>query len=138
MEDISTGKDTGEAGLHTLIDQRTAGHRRHLRPQLLGQFILRKKSYRQEQRITGNVFFCAGDGFHPLIHFRQGHAFHPLFSMDLHHCGGQLQGDAEIVQALDNVPFQAAGVGHDLCYRMDLCPFQCHPARHDKADITGA
>ena len=58
--------------------------------------------------------------------------------MDLHHRGGQVQGDIEIVQTLDNVALQTAGIGHDLRHGLDLSALQRHAAGHDEADVAGA
>ena len=51
---------------------------------------------------------------------------------------GQVQRDVEIVQALDDVAGQAAGIGHDLHAGQDLGAFQCHAAGHDQADVAAA
>ena len=61
-----------------------------------------------------------------------------LLPVDLHHGGGQIQRDIEIVQTLDDVALQTAGIGHDLRHGFDLRALQRHAAGHDEADVAGA
>ena len=73
-----------------------------------------------------------------LVNLGQRNPFHPLLTPDLYHRVAQLQRDAEVVQALDNVSFQAAGVRHQLRNHLDLGSFQRHTPCHNQADIAGA
>ena len=57
-------------------------------------------------------------------------------SVDIHHGGGEVQGDIEVLQTLDDVPLQAAGIGHDLRHGVDTGALQRHAAGHDKSDIA--
>ena len=51
---------------------------------------------------------------------------------------GQVQRDIIILQALDDIPVQPAGIGHDLHAREDLCALERHPARHNQANVPAA
>ena len=58
--------------------------------------------------------------------------------MDLTDGGGQVQRNVKVLQALDNVSGQTAGVGHQLADGFHLCALQSHTAGHDQADVAGA
>ncbi len=49
----------------------------------------------------------------------------------------EFQRNAEIIEALDNVPLESAGIGHQLGDNLNLRAFQRHAARHDESDIAG-
>ena len=51
---------------------------------------------------------------------------------------GQVQGNVKILEALDNVPAQAAGIGHDLHTGQDLRPLQGHPPCHNETNVSAA
>ena len=51
---------------------------------------------------------------------------------------GEQQRNAEVLQALDDVPPQAAGIGQQLRYGVDFGPLQGHPPGHNQADVAGA
>ena len=80
----------------------------------------------------------AGDGLHLLVHLGDGDAGHALLALDVHHGVAELQGDAVVVQALDDVALQAAGIGHDLRHDLDLCALEGQTAGHDEADVAAA
>ena len=80
----------------------------------------------------------SGDGFSVRSHLGHRHAGNPVLSLDIHHRMAQLQGDAEIIQALDNVALQTAGVGHQLCHQQYFGALQRHAPGHDQADVPGA
>ena len=44
----------------------------------------------------------------------------------------------EVLQTLDDVPLQAAGIGHDLRHGVDTGALQRHAAGHDEADVAAA
>ena len=50
----------------------------------------------------------------------------------------ELQGNVEIIEALDDVPLQSAGIGHQLRNHQNLGPLQGHAPGHDQADIAAA
>ena len=58
--------------------------------------------------------------------------------MDVHHGGGEIQGDVKILQALDNVALQSAGVGEDLRHCVDLGALQGHAPGHNKPDVAAS
>ena len=58
--------------------------------------------------------------------------------MDFADGGGQIQRDIKVLQALDDVPGQTAGVGHELADRLHLGSLQGHAPGHDQADVAGA
>ncbi len=49
----------------------------------------------------------------------------------------QVQGDAVVVQALLDIPGQAAGIGQHLKYRLHLRALQGQTPRHNHADVAG-
>ena len=58
--------------------------------------------------------------------------------MNVHHGGGEVERNGEVIQTLDNVALEAAGIGHDLGHGVHRGPFQRHAAGHDKADVAAA
>ena len=51
---------------------------------------------------------------------------------------GEEERDAEILEALLDVPGEAAGIGHQLGHHLHLRPLEGHPAGHNQADVAAA
>ena len=51
---------------------------------------------------------------------------------------GEVEGDVKVLQALDDVPVQSAGIGHHFHAGQHLGAFQGHAAGHDQADVAAA
>ena len=79
-----------------------------------------------------------GMGFDLSSHLGDGHPGDPLLALDVDDGVAQLQGDAVVIQALDDVPLQAAGIGHQLRHALDLGALQGHAAGHNQADVAAA
>ena len=90
---------------------------------------------REQQRIAGDLLLGAGDRAAVLVHFGQRHAGHPAPAVDVHHGVTQLERDAVIVQALHNVAFEPARIGHQLGHGTHFGAFQRHAAGHNQPDI---
>ena len=58
--------------------------------------------------------------------------------MNVHDGVGQIQRDAVILQALDDIAVEAAGIGHELHAGQHLRPLQRHAPGHDEADVPAA
>ena len=50
----------------------------------------------------------------------------------------ELQGNVVVHQTLDDVPVQAAGIGHDFRHQLYLRPFPGHAPGHNQPDVAGA
>ena len=138
MEDVSAGEHPGDGSLAAFVHHRPVGDRVQFHPGFLGKLVFGDESHGQQQGIAGDQFFRAGDGPFVRAYGGDGDPFHPFFAVDFHHRVAQLQGDAEILQALDNVPGQAPGIGHQLANSFHLGPFQGHAPGHDKPNVPGA
>ena len=138
VQHVATGEHAGQGGSQRLVHHRPAGDGVQCRAGLPGQLVLRQQSHAQQQRVAGDVPLRAGDGQALPVHLRQRHTGEMLLPVDLHHRGGQVQGDMEIVQTLDDVALQTTGVGHDLRHGLDLGALQRHTPGHDEPDVAGA
>ena len=138
MEHIAAGKHPGNRGSQPVRHLRAAGNAAQAHPCGGGQLILRQQAHRQQQRVAGDVLLRAGDGTAILVHPGQGHTLQPLPAVDIHHGGGEIQGDVKILQALNDVALQSAGVGEDLRHCVDLGALQGHAPSHNKSDVAAS
>ena len=138
MEDVTAGKHAGDVGLQALVHHRAIGHRRKFHPCPPAQLILRDQPAGEQQSVTVVVLLGAGDGAAVFIHLGQRHAGEALPALDIHHRVAELQWDAEVVQALDDVALKPPGVGHQLRHHLDMGALQGHPPGHNEADVTAA
>ena len=138
VEHIARGKHAGYAGLQALVHGGAVGDGVELHPGGAAQLVLRDQAAGQQQGVALIALLRARDGPVFPVHLGDGNRLHPLFALDVHHRMAQLQGDAVVVQALDDVPLQPAGIGHQLRHHLDLGPLQGHAAGHDEPDIAGA
>ena len=137
MEHISAGKNAGNRGFQTFVDGRSVGDGRHLYSKFGGKLIFRDQSDGKEKGITGNVFLRSGYGLSVFVHLCECDTFYPFLTVNINDGVAQLQRDTKILQALDDVSLQTAGIGHQFCNHLHLCALQRHAAGHDQADVAG-
>ena len=121
VQHVAGGKDAGDAGLQALVDGGAARHRAEGDAGGPAQLVFGQQAAGEQQGVTVVVLLGAGDGpavFHP----GQGDALDPLLALNVHHRVAELEGDAVVVQALDDVPLQAARIGHQLGHHLHLGP----------------
>ena len=82
--------------------------------------------------------FRTWNGLPVRAYLGNGHTGDPLPALDVHHRMAELQRNAEVIEALDDVPLQSAGIGHQLRNHQNLGPLQGHAPGHDQADIAAA
>ena len=138
MQYIAAGKHTRNVRFQAFIHHRAACHSIQHNTHPLGQLIFRYQTHRQEKGIAGIVFFRSRYGPAVIVHLRQRNAFQTFFSPDIHHRMAEFQRDVVILQALYNIPFQTAAIGHQFCHSLYLCPFQRHTPGHNQANIPAA
>ena len=138
MEHIAAGEYAGQGGSQSVCHLRAAGDAAELHSSGRGQLIFRQQTHGQQQRVTGDVPFRAGDGLALFVNLRQCHALQPLPAVDVHHGGGQIQGDVKILQTLHDVALEAAGVGENFRHGVNLRSLQGHAAGHNEANVAAA
>ncbi len=92
----------------------------------------------EQQGVALVVDLGAWDGLALGVHLGDGHALHPVAALDVGDGMAQIEGDVVVVQALDDVARESAGIGQDLGHGEDLGSFQSHAACHDQSDVPGA
>ena len=80
----------------------------------------------------------AGDGLALVIHLRNRNARETLAPLNVDHGMAEHEGDIVVLQALDDVAVEAAGIGHQLHAGQHLGALKGHAAGHDEADIATA
>ena len=138
MEHVSTRKYACHRSLQPFIHHGSMGLFIHSGPQSPGQLVLRNQAYRQQQGVAAIRFLCSRDGFLVFIYLRQRYPFNMVFSLDIDHRMVQFQWNPVILQALDDIPGEAAGLRHNLGHHLYRGPFQSHAPGHDKANISRA
>ena len=138
VEHVAAGEDAGHGGLQLLVHHGAGGAGGDLHAGHLGELVLRDQAHGQQQGVAGEILFRAGNGLEIGPDLGHGDALEVLAAVDVHDGVAQEQGDAEVVQALDDVPLEAAGVGHQLHAGVDLGAQEGHAAGHDEADVAGA
>ena len=79
----------------------------------------------------------AGDGLAVGADLRDRDAGNTLLALNVHNGVAKLEGNAEVVQALDDITLQTARVGQKFCYNQHLRALKRHSSRHDESDISG-
>ena len=138
MEHISAGKNSLPVRLQALVDLWPLGNRIHLHAKPLGQLVLGNQSAGEEQSVTFDFLLCSVNRFGMFIHLSNHYSLHSLFSFDIHHSMAQLQRNSKIIQTLNNISFQSAGVWHQFCNKLHLRTLQSHAAGHNQPDVAGA
>ena len=138
MEHVSAGKNAGNRGFQALVYRGAVGNGRHLYPEPGGEFIFRNQADGKEESITWNIFLRSGYGLSVFIHLCERNTLYPFLAVNVDDGVAQLQGNAEILKALDNISLQAAGIRHQLRNHLYLCTLQSHAACHDQANVAGA
>ena len=82
--------------------------------------------------------FRAFNGLVMVIDACDGDAFDAVFASDIDDGVREEAGDVEVVEALDDVSYEAAGVGHEFGDAEYFCAFQGHASGHDEADVAAA
>ena len=138
MQHISGGKYAGNGCLQGFIDHRSVRNAAHLCAEADRQFIFGKETHGQEQRVAVIVLFRSRNRFAVRTDFRDHDAFHTFLPLDPHYRVRELKRNAEVIQALHDVPLQAAGIRHQLGADQHPGAFQRHAPRHDETDVPGA
>ena len=138
MQHIAAGEDTGDVRLEGLVDDRAGRHRRKGDAAHLGELILRDQSAGQEQCVAGVCLFRSGDRLSVRADLGDHYGFHTLLADDVDDSVAELQRNVKVVQALDDISLQAAGIRHQFRDYLDLRAFERHAARHDQSDVAGA
>ena len=73
-----------------------------------------------------------------LVDFSDPDAFDTLVAFDLHDRVAELERDAEVIEALHDIPLEAARVWHELSDDLDMGAFEREPAGHDEANVARA
>ena len=73
-----------------------------------------------------------------LVDFSDPDAFDTLVAFDLHDGMAELERDAEVIEALYDIPLEAARVRHELSDDLDMRSFEREPAGHDEANVARA
>ena len=138
LQHIPAGEYPGNGGLHVLVHHRAIGPGVHLRPQGAGQLVLRQQAHAQQQGVARKNLFRAGNGLPPPVHGGHHDFFQPPVSDNIGNGMREEQRDIIIPETLDDIPVQAAGVGHQLHAGQHLGPLQGHPPGHDEPDVSAA
>ena len=138
VEHVAAGEDAGDGALPVLPDHRAVGAGVDLHARLAAQLVLGQQAHGEQQGVAVEDHLRAGDGAALFIHLRHHHLLQPVPAPNVGDGVAQIEGNVEVVEALDDVPGQTAGVGHQLHAGQDLGPLQGHAAGHDQADVAGA
>lgn len=80
----------------------------------------------------------AGDGAAVGADLGDRHAGVALAALDVDDGVAEVERNAKIVEALDDIALEAAGIGHQLSNGEDFCALERHAAGHDEADVAAA
>ena len=138
MEYISAGEYAGNIGFKAFVDNRTGGHGRKGDAQLAGKFIFRDKTAGKQQSIAGNLLLSTRNGLAVSAYFCKRDAGNAVFSLNVYDRMGKLEGNIKILEALDDISLQPAGIRKKLCHDFNGSTFQSHAPRHDEPDVAGA
>ena len=137
MQYITAGKHAGNGGFHVFIYHRAIGAGVHLHAGTAAKFVFRDQANRQQHGIAVKDHLRAGYGAAVRSYLGDNHPFYAVFALNVTDGVGEIQGNIEIMQALDNVAGQASGIRHDLHAGQNFGSFQTHTASHDQANVTG-
>ena len=138
LQHVAAGEDPGYAGHAPLVHHGSAGDRVQGHAAGPGQLVFRDQAHGQKQRVAGDQAPGGVDGPPGLVHLGDGHALQTVLAVDLGHGGAEVQGDAEVLQALDDVALESAGVGQKLADGLPPGALQGQAPGHDQADVAGA
>ena len=82
--------------------------------------------------------FRAGNRLSVCSNLGNNNLFNSVFALNINNCVRKIKRNIKIVEALNNISLQAAGIRHKLNARKHLCAFKCHTPCHNKADVAGA
>ena len=80
----------------------------------------------------------AGDGLAVGADLRNRDAGNTLPALNVHNGVAELEGDIKVVQALDNVALQTAGIRQQLRHDQHLRALKRHAPRHNEANVAAA
>ena len=134
---VSAGKNPFRRGFQPVIHHRPMCHGIYSGARTLGKLVFRNQSAGEQKRVTGDKFLRSRYGFQVFIHSYQRNCLHPVLSVNLRHRMAKAKRNPKIVQALNNISLQSAGIGHDLRHQLYLRSLQAHSSCHNQADIPG-
>ena len=138
VENVAAGEDAGTDVSEPFVDQRAVCHGADGCAEAARQLVLGDQAAGEQERIAVVMALGAGDGAAVGADLGDGHAGDALTALDVDDGVTQVERNAEIVEALDDVPLEAAGIGHQLRDGEDLCALERHAAGHDEADVAAA
>ena len=138
VENVAAGEDAGDRRFEPLVDQRAVRHGADGRTEAARQLILGDQAAGEQERITVVMALGSRDGTAVRADLGDGHAGDALAALDVDDRVAEVERNAEIVEALDDVPLEAAGIRHQLRDGEDLCALERHAAGHDEADVAAA
>ena len=80
----------------------------------------------------------AGDGLAVGADLRDRDAGNTLLALNVHNGVAELERNAEVVQTLDNIALQTAGIRQQLRYNQHLRALKRHAPRHNEANVAAA
>ena len=138
VENVAAGEDAGDRGFEPFVDQRAVRHGADVRAEGARQLIFRDESAGEQERVAVVMALGAGDGAAVGADLGDRHAGDALAALDVDDRVAEVERNSEIVEALDDVALQAAGIRHQLSNGEDLCALERHAAGHDEADVAAA
>ena len=138
VQDIAAGEYTRHACLETLIDDGTLGDGAEFYACRRAELVLGDETAGQQQHIALYPLLGALDGLEIGTDLCDRYRRDMLFALDIDHGMRQHERYAEVVETLDDVPFQTAGIRHELRDQLHLSALEGHAASHDEPDISRA
>ena len=138
VQHVAAGEDALLAGLQAVIDHRALGKRAHLHARLLAELIFGNQAHGQKQRIAVEMLLRAGDRLALLVHLRHRDAAEALTPLNIDHRMTEHERNIIVLEALDDISVEAAGIGHQFHAGQHLGALERHAAGHDEADVAAA
>ena len=113
MQHVAAREDARHAGLEAFVDNGAVRHAGERCARAEGELVFRDQTDGQKQRIAGIVLLSAGHRL-AVLHAGQRDALDPLLTLDVHDGVAQLQRDAEVIETLDDIALESAGVRLEL------------------------
>ena len=102
VQHVARRKDAGDAGLEAFVDGGAARHGVQGHTGGAAQLVFGQQPAGEEQGVAGIVLLGAGHRL-AVFHPSQGDPLHPFLALNVHHGVAEFEGDAEVVQTLDDV-----------------------------------
>lgn len=107
----------------------------HRQPHLPRKLVFRNQAAGQQQRVARHILAGSGNDPPVFVHAGDGYPGHPVGAVNPGNGVTEAERNIKILQALHNVPVQAAGIRHQLAHHLHLGALERHPPRHNQADI---